>query len=116
MLQKSHLWLIATLGLLLLLFAGCAGPTGFKTGTPLVLRGRYSLLTGAASASQMAEQIISFQPESCSVTFPTRLRAHNPWLLYTAVPAGTDTRITVIDLRSASVLQAFLIPGTYASD
>jgi hypothetical protein len=119
MLPKFHLWLIVNLGLLFLLATGCAGPTGLVAGKPIALSGQLSLLTGAATSntSSAAGQIVSFQPGSrTSVTFPNGVRATNPWLLYTAVPAGARTRISIIDLRSASVLRSFFIPGTYATD
>ncbi len=121
--KRSHIWLIASLSLLLLLATGCGGvpgPTNASSRNRSVVASRHLyVLTGAASqnAGSTPTQIVSFQPGSnASVKFPNGLRASDPWLLYTAVPAQGSTRISVIDLRTAGVLRSFTIPGTYSTD
>lgn len=80
-------------------------------------KGHFSILTRTTVPNASPGQIVSFLPGSqTSVSFPNGLRAIDPWRLYTAVAVGARTRISVIDLRSASVLRSFSIPGTYATD
>lgn len=121
--KKSYTWLITSLGLLLFLATGCGGatgPTNTSSGSKAVVANRHLyVLAGAApqNAGNAPAQIVSLQPgSSTSVKLPNGLRAIDPWLLYTAVPARGSTRISVIDLRDASVLRSFTIPGTYVTD
>ncbi len=117
--RRVRLFALLVCGLLIAL-TGC-GPTQTASNTPLasshIPQGEMlHVLDGYTSSSTDGQRIVSFHPgTSLSTSLPTGLISQDHQHIYTAVPQGGQTKITVTNTQGKTIIRSFTIPGTYST-
>ena len=74
------------------------------------------VLDGNASSSTGGQRIVSFHPgTSLSTSLPTGLISQDHLHVYTAIPQGGQTKITVTNTQGKTGVRSFTISGTYST-
>ena len=121
--KKPLTWLIIVLSLALPLVVACsphgASSTTSQTkpspGEVLYVLDGYNAGESSTSAGQ---RIVAFHPDPGSAllaSLPAGLTSQDHQRLYVATPQDNQTRITIYSTQTAATLDAFVIPGTYAT-
>ena len=74
------------------------------------------VLDGSMSTSTGGQRIVSFHPgTNLSTSLPTGLFSQDHQHIYTAIPQHGQTKITVTNTQSGTIIRNLTIPGTYST-
>ena len=114
--KKTLCWLTVFVGMLLTLATAC-GP-GSQASTSTTPRGEnlYILDGYATNADQ---RIVTFHPDNhspqSSMTLPTGLFSQDHRRIYTAIPRGKQTVITVTNMLTGATIRSMTVDGAYST-
>lgn len=114
--KRSTFWLTAFIGILLTFVVAC-GPGG-QANTATTPRGE-SLYILDGYTTNAGQRIITLHPGShspqSSMTLPTGLFSQDHRRVYTAIPQGDHTVITVTNMLTGATIRSMTIDGTYST-
>ena len=114
--MRRMIWLSGLCSVLLLLSVACgtqSSANNAPVGEKLYVLDNVTAGTNGYASSH----IIAFHPgnSSASVTLPTGLFSQDHKRIYSAVPQGSQTAITITNAQTGATLHAFSIAGSYST-
>jgi len=119
--KRSTFWLTVLIGILLTLVAAC-GPgssANNSTNTAILPQGESLYILDGYTTTNASQRIITLHPgnhsSQAAMTLPAGLFSQDHQRVYTAMPQGSQTAITVTNMLTGAKIRSMTIDGAYST-